>query len=195
MSGLCGWIGQDGSVTENLQLARRMAGPLARFDGSVVEAVAGRNSGLAIAASGDNKHIYQKNGLLLALWGRANFLEPRLIQLARAEGVAKTLADDWRERGEKALENLTGAFSLCILDENTDEAILAIDRMGICPLVYRNDGRRLVFGSSADAVNLHSQAKAGYRSAGPVQLSLFPYGARARIRFIRDRNVFCPANT
>jgi asparagine synthase (glutamine-hydrolysing) len=136
-----------------------MAGPLARFDGSVVEAVAGRNSGLAIAASGDNKHIYQKNGLLLALWGRANFLEPRLIQLARAEGVAKTLADDWRERGEKAFKNLTGAFSLCILDENTNEAILAIDRMGICPLVYRNEGTRLVFGSSADAVNLHSPAK------------------------------------
>ena len=136
-----------------------MAGPLARFDGSVVEAVAGRNSGLAIAASGDNKHIYQKNGLFLALWGRANFLEPRLIQLARTEGVAKTLADDWRERGEKALKNLTGAFSLCILDENTNDAILAIDRMGICPLVYRNDGRRLVFGSSADAVNLHSAAK------------------------------------
>ena len=159
MSGLCGWTGQDGSVTENLQLAKRMAGPLARFDGSVVEAVAGRNSGLAIAASGDNKHIYQKNGLFLALWGRANFLEPRLIQLARTEGVAKTLAEDWRERGEKALKNLTGAFSLCILDENTNDAILAIDRMGICPLVYRNDGGRLVFGSSADAVNLHSAGK------------------------------------
>ena len=136
MSGLCGWIGRDGSVTENLQLARRMAGPLARFDGSAVEAVAGRNSGLAIAASSDNKHVYQKNGLFLALWGRANFLEPRLTELARAEGVAKTLADDWRERGEKAFKNLTGAFSFCILDENTNEAILAIDRMGICPLVY-----------------------------------------------------------
>ena len=94
----------------------------------------------------------------MALWGRIGFLEPRLIQLALAEGVAKTLADDWRERGEKALEDLTGAFSLCILDEDRNEAILAIDRMGIYPLSF-NDRRGFVFGSSADAIILHSQLK------------------------------------
>ncbi|MGH8685751.1 MAG: asparagine synthetase B family protein, partial [Nitrosospira sp.] len=160
MSGLCGWIGGHGAtVTENLQLVQRMAGPLARFDGGGVQALAGGNSALAIAADGNSAHVYQKDGLLVALWGRAGFSEPGLSQLARAEGMAKTLADNWRERGEKAFASLTGVFSLCILHEERNEAILAIDRMGIRPLSFQISGESLVFGSSADAINLHSQIK------------------------------------
>lgn len=160
MSGLCGWIGNGGATaTENLQLAQRMAGPLARFDGSGVKALAGGNSALAVAASGDSTHFYQKEGLLVALWGRIGFREPRLTQLAQAEGFAKTLADNWRERGEKAFESLTGAFSLCILHEDRNEAILAIDRMGIHPLSFQISGGSFVFGSSADAIILHPKIK------------------------------------
>ncbi|MEP6877976.1 MAG: asparagine synthase-related protein [Nitrosospira sp.] len=160
MSGLCGWIGNGGATaTENLQLVQRMAGPLARFDGSGVKALAGGNSALAVAASGDSTHFYQKEGLLVALWGRIGFREPRLTQLAQAEGFAKTLADNWRERGEKAFESLTGAFSLCILHEDRNEAILAIDRMGIHPLSFQISGGSFVFGSSADAIILHPKIK------------------------------------
>ena len=160
MSGLCGWIGGHGAtVTENLQLVQRMAGPLARFDGGGVQALAGGNSALAIAADGNSAHVYQKDGLLVALWGRVGFSEPGLSQRAWAEGMAKTLADNWRERGEKAFASLTGVFSLCILHEERNEAILAIDRMGIRPLSFQISGESLVFGSSADAINLHSQIK------------------------------------
>lgn len=160
MSGLCGWIGNGGATAnENLQLVQRMARPLARFDGSGVKALAGGNSALAVAASGDSTHFYQKEGLLVALWGRIGFREPRLTQLAQAEGIAKTLADNWRERGEKAFESLTGAFSLCILHEDRNEAILAIDRMGIHPLSFQISGGSFVFGSSADAIILHPKIK------------------------------------
>jgi asparagine synthase (glutamine-hydrolysing) len=160
LSGLCGWIGNGGATaTENLQLVQRMAGPLARFDGSGVKALAGGNSALAVAASGDSTHFYQKEGLLVALWGRIGFSEPRLARLAQAEGIAKTLADNWRERGEKAFQSLTGAFSLCILHEDRNEAILAIDRMGIHPLSFQISGGSFVFGSSADAIILHPKIK------------------------------------
>lgn len=159
MSGLCGWIGHGATVTENLQLVERMAGPLARFDGGRIQALAGGNSALAIAAGNNSAHIYQKDGLLVALWGQAGFSEPGLSRLAQAEGLAKTLADNWRERGEKAFASLTGAFSLCILHEESNEAILAIDRMGIRPLSFQILGEGLVFGSSADAIILHSQVK------------------------------------
>jgi asparagine synthase (glutamine-hydrolysing) len=160
LSGLCGWIGNGGATaTENLQLVQRMAGPLARFDGSGVKALAGGNSALAVAASGDSTHFYQKEGLLVALWGRIGFREPRLTQLAQAEGIAKTLADNWKERGEKAFESLTGAFSLCILHEDRNEAILAIDRMGIHPLSFQISAGSFVFGSSADAIILHPKIR------------------------------------
>lgn len=160
MSGLCGWIGYGTTFTENLQLVQKMARPLARFDGSGIHALAEGNSALAVAASGDNAHFYQKKGLLVALWGRVGFSEPRLTQLAQTEGVAKTLADNWERRGEKVLESLTGAFSLCILHEDRNEAILAIDRMGIHPLSFQILAGGLVFGSSADAIILHPQIKA-----------------------------------
>ena len=159
MSGLCGWIGYGTHINENLQLVQRMAGPLTRFDGGEARTLAGGNSALAVAATGDGAQVYQKEGLLVAIWGRAGFNDPRLNQLARTDGMAKILADNWREKGEKVLESLTGAFSLCILHERENEAIVAIDRMGIHPLSFQISGGCLVFGSSADAIILHPQIK------------------------------------
>lgn len=146
-------------MNDNLQLVQRMAGPLTRFDGSEARILAGGNSALAVAAIDDHAQVYQKEGLLVAIWGRPGFSDPRLAQLARAEGVVKTLADNWRERGEKILESLSGAFSLCILHERENEAIIAIDRMGIHPLSFQISGECLVFGSSADAMILHPQTR------------------------------------
>ncbi|ARO86834.1 asparagine synthase [Nitrosospira lacus] len=166
MSGLCGWIGYGTTVNENLQLVQRMAGPLTRFDGGEARTLAAVNSGLAVAATGDGAQVYQKEGLLVALWGRAGLSDPRLAQLARTDGMAKTLADSWLERGEKVLESLTGAFSLCILHERENVALLAIDRMGIHPLSFQISGGCLVFGSSADAIILHPQVKSAISPQG-----------------------------
>jgi len=152
-------MGHSASVIENMQLVRQMCGPLMRFDASDIAADAGGNSAAAVAGSSDSRHIHKQDGLLVALWGQARFREQRLIQLALAEGVAKTLGHDWRERGEKALEGLAGAFSLCIIDEVAHEAFLAVDRMGVNPLTYQVYDGGLVFGSSADAINIHTRAK------------------------------------
>jgi asparagine synthase (glutamine-hydrolysing) len=152
-------MGYGTTVNDNLQLVQRMAEPLTRFDGSEARTLAGGNSALAVAAIGDNAQVYQKEGLLVAIWGRPGFSDPRLAQLARADGMVKILAENWRERGEKIFESLTGAFSLCILHERENEAIVAIDRMGIHPLSFQISGGCLVFGSSADAIILHSQIK------------------------------------
>jgi asparagine synthase (glutamine-hydrolysing) len=160
LSGLCGWMGHSASVVENMQLVRQMCGPLMRFDASDVAASAGGNIAAAVAATDDSSHIHKQDGLLVALWGKPRFHEPRLIQLALADGMAKTLGHVWRERGEKALESLGGTFSLCILDESAREAVLAIDRMGVSPLTYQVYDEGLIFGSSADAINIHPRATA-----------------------------------
>lgn len=159
MSGLCGWIGYSAATVENRQIVERMAGPMARFDGSGVQTLARGGCALAVAARGDSAHLYQKEGLLVAVWGRVRFVESRLAQLAQAEGVAKALADGWREGGEAVLPLLEGAYALCILDEAAGEGILAVDRMGTQPLSYMLSGDGLVFGSSADAIILHPLAR------------------------------------
>ena len=158
MSGLCGWIGFGTAAPENRQLIERMAAPLARFDGSKVEALAAGKSAVALAARNQSGDIYQNNGLLVAVAGQARFQDVRLTHKAHAEGFAKTLADEWRVKGAQVCASLLGAFSLAILDEDSGEALLAIDRTGTQPLSYQVSGDTLVFGSSADAIIQHPLA-------------------------------------
>lgn len=159
MSGLCGWIAHGVTQDENRRLLGNMAAPLARFDGANVQSRVGGRSAVAIAAGGAGTHLYQGEGLLVAVWGHVGFKAASLSQQARAEGIAKTLAAVWRDRAEQACAVLTGAFSLCVIDEERGEALLAIDRMGIHPLIYQIVDNCLIFGSSADAINQHPRAR------------------------------------
>lgn len=159
MSGLCGWAGYGAAVADNRQLVERMAGALARFDASGIEALVSGKSAAAVAAGRESAHTFQRDGLLAAVWGQAGFKDARLAQLAQSEGLAKTLAEGWLEKGERILADLSGAFSLCILNEGAGEAVLAIDRMGSQALSYQISGAGLVFGSSADALAHHPLAR------------------------------------
>lgn len=159
MSGLCGWIGRANSLPANLDLAHKMAEPLVRFDGTDMRTEAGHTCAAAVAAIRGSAHIFQGDGLLVALWGRANFRETALAELAKSRGIAGTLASEWRIRGKNVFADLTGAFACCILDENENAAALATDRMGTYPLIYHASASELIFGSSADAINLHPSIK------------------------------------
>jgi asparagine synthase (glutamine-hydrolysing) len=160
LSGLCGWIGYGDSLPENGELIRKMAAPLARFDKSVFHGSTGKNSGLAVSADRDHAHIHQEDGVLVAIWGKPRFREPRLAELSRTAGLAKTLADQWRAKGEQVFKDLGGAFALCILLERDgdNEAVLATDRMGTYPISFDATDRRLIFGSSTDSILLHPAA-------------------------------------
>jgi asparagine synthase (glutamine-hydrolysing) len=155
MSGLCGWIGHGASAADNRGVIETMAAPMARFDASPIQSLQGRRSAAAVAAAGGSVHLYQRDGLIVALWGQARLRDPLLAQQAAAEGIGKMLADAWRKSPQQACASLSGAFSLCIMDEASGEGMLAIDRMGTQPLSYQMVGEALVFGSSADAIGRH----------------------------------------
>ena len=155
MSGLCGWIGRDGTAVEHRQLIEQMLKPIVRFDGSNAQTLIGARAGLAVAANNNGMHFYQKAGVLVGLWGYVKFQDARLNQLIQIEGVAKILADNWQVKGEKILADLVGEFSLCILNEDSGEVVLAVDRMGTRSLVYQVSKEGLVFSSSADSIIQH----------------------------------------
>jgi asparagine synthase (glutamine-hydrolysing) len=155
MSGLCGWIGNGASAADNRALIEAMAAPMARFDGSAIQALQGRSGAVAVAAAGNSGQVYQNGGLSVALWGQVRLRDARMAQQAAEEGIGKTLADAWRKSPQLACASLSGAFVLCIMDEGSGEAMLAIDRMGTQPLSYQLVGEALVFGSSADAIGRH----------------------------------------
>lgn len=160
MSGLCGWTGYGDGAASNKELVTHMAVPLARFDDSQVQVLADNRSAVAVAAHADSAHVYQQDGLQIAVWGRARFADPRKAQLAQTEGFTKTLAGSWRESGKKVFAEILGAFSICILDEHSGEAVLLADRMDTHPLFYKMVSGGMVFGSSADALNRHPLVQA-----------------------------------
>jgi asparagine synthase (glutamine-hydrolysing) len=155
MSGLCGWIGNAASGADNRGLIEAMAAPMARFDGSAVQAAQGRSSAAAVAAGSASAHVYHSGSLIVAVWGQVRLRDQRMAQQAAEEGLGKTLADAWRKSPQLACASLSGGFSMCILDEASGDAMLAVDRMGTHPLSYQMVGEALVFGSSADAISGH----------------------------------------
>ena len=150
MSGLCGWIGYGASAADNRALADSMAVPLSRFDHAPLHSMAGRKSAAALAASPSTAQVYQQGGLMVALWG-----EVRVSGQAAGAATAERIAQAWRASPEQVCASLSGAFSLCILDEENGRALLAIDRMGTQQMSYQMAGEALVFGSSADTLVRH----------------------------------------
>lgn len=148
MSGLCGWYlpGAARTADQERQQLARMAAPLTRFDLSAVQSAAGALGAAAIAARSDSADLYQQDGLLVAIWGRAGL-------------SARALALLWRSGGVTACAALSGPFAVCILDEPNGEALLAVDRSGTHGLCYQVTARGFIFASSVDALVSHPAAR------------------------------------
>src|SRR3989442_7474929 len=64
----------------------------------------------------------------------------------------EVLVHGYEEWGEAMVERLNGMFAFAVLDRRLRRVLLARDRMGIKPLHYAVDGRRLVFASVLKAL-------------------------------------------
>ena len=151
MSGLCGWFHPGRAGPASPEVVATMAAPLSRFDDSTVRSA---STGFgALAAAGADLDIFQDDHQLVAVWGRTRFTDTGLAALAQRHGVARALVQGYARMGTDVLTTLAGAFALAILDGRGGEAVLAIDRMGTCPLCYSVAGDTLVFGSTLDAIS------------------------------------------
>src|SRR6202162_1256730 len=64
----------------------------------------------------------------------------------------EVLVHGYEEWGEAIVERLNGMFAFAVLDRRRGVVLLARDRMGIKPLHYAIDGKRLVFASELKAL-------------------------------------------
>jgi asparagine synthase (glutamine-hydrolysing) len=81
-----------------------------------------------------------------------NHLDLRKLLVAaghefRTQSDTEVLAHGYEEWGESIVERLNGMFAFAVLDRRRRRVLLARDRMGIKPLHYAVDGKRLVFAS------------------------------------------------
>lgn len=103
--------------------------------------------------------MYNEDGTICVILNGEIYNYPDLTRLLRRKGhVFRTSSDTeaivhlYEEYGEDCVQHLNGMFAFAIWDSRERSLFLARDRMGIKPLYYYNDGKRLIFGSEVKAL-------------------------------------------
>ncbi len=156
MTGICGWI--------NLKCEKQAPGVVLDTMASglvpapVVHSTMGASASTAlhVQTSEDRLHVLEKHGLTVSLAGQPIWSNTQFSAQAKQQSHAAALMSAYQQHGLKLLDYLHGPFILAIIDHNKNEALLAIDRIGIQRLCYGQTTQGgLIFGSTADAVRQH----------------------------------------
>ena len=152
MTGLCGWIGGNPDAPQ--ETLQRMGAALCRFDGTMLSRHAGLGFGLATSGNDKTRSLIEQGNLLLALSGHVRWegAGPRQTDI---EAAGRAFLFAYVDQGTAALRGLKGDFGLALIDRERQEALLAIDRIGVCNVIYQQDRDGLIFGSTADALAAH----------------------------------------
>ncbi len=162
MGGICGWTGCNMTVADRRAVLEEMTKPIAQHDNRSVQMLFGNNSALAVIGHTKNVHIYQHNNIIIGLSGNVWFKNAENAENSddsHPQNTAQFFLENWFNNGDKAFSSITGEFTLCILDENQNQAILAVDRLGTRSLAYQADNEHLIFSSSLDAIIRHPRAR------------------------------------
>jgi asparagine synthase (glutamine-hydrolysing) len=158
MSGICGWLSSDRSAIENRQIIDRMTGLLARFDNNPTQTAIQGGAALSVVAKASHAHLYEKEGLIIGIWGRIKSRNAHLQAAIEAKGMAEALADQWRQKEKKLFSDLAGEFVCCVVDSQAHKVALVIDPMGTHTLYYQQLDNGILFGTSADVLLAHPRA-------------------------------------
>ena len=163
MCGICGVV-TDGPPPD-LGLVRTMMGRLRHRgpDGSGYfrdHRVALGHTRLAIidTAGGAQPLCNEDENLWITFNGEIfNYVElgeelRRLGHTFRTASDTEVIVHAWEEWGESCFSRFNGQWALALWDRRAQRLVLSRDRLGIRPLYFHRDGRRLVFASEVKAL-------------------------------------------
>jgi asparagine synthase (glutamine-hydrolysing) len=130
-----------------------MARAVTLSSGERVQSETAAQAALAGTSLGNTLDTYQGNGLLVAVLGNVSLDGTERTQIAAA------IASGYGAEREQVVKRLHGHFALAVVDIAKNEALLAVDRMGVHNLVYQQRAGSLIFASNASAVRLHPAAQ------------------------------------
>ena len=148
MRGLCGWYTRHAPDGDGRWLRGMLAGD--RVDSATIDQRSFEAAALAVHGSSQRPLLVEHDGLALAIAGH-----PRLLHGDARIADAAQICSAIRHDGQLALARLGGDFALAAWDRTRRRGWLAVDRMGVQPLVYTHQAGTLVFASSLDAVCRH----------------------------------------
>ncbi len=163
MCGICGVAG--GEPDEGRELVGRMCAAMVHRgpdeDGSIHRdgVTFGMRRLSIIDVQGGHQPIHNEDSTIWVVQNGEiyNHLELRKMLVAAGhlfttQSDTEVLVHGYEEWGEALVERLNGMFAFAMLDLRRGRVLLARDRMGIKPLHYAVDGRRLVFASELKAL-------------------------------------------
>ncbi len=158
MCGICGVAG--GEPSESQELVGRMCDAMVHRGpddegGIQLDGVTLGSRRLSIIdIAGGHQPIHNEDSTVWVIQNGEiyNHLELRKLLVSAGhkfttQSDTEVLAHGYEEWGESMVERLNGMFAFAVLDRRRRRVLLARDRMGIKPLHYAVDGKRLVFAS------------------------------------------------
>src|SRR6266849_3089585 len=158
MCGICGVAGGDPS--ESQELVGRMCDAMVHRGpddegGIQLDGVTLGSRRLSIIdIAGGHQQIHNEDSTVWVIQNGEiyNHLDLRKLLVSAGhvfttQSDTEVLAHGYEEWGESMVERLNGMFAFAVLDRRRRRVLLARDRMGIKPLHYAVDGKRLVFAS------------------------------------------------
>src|SRR5215472_229708 len=166
MCGIAGIFEFDPAARADADLLRRMTELIAHRGpddwGHVVHgnvALGHRRLSIIDLSPGGHQPMSSEDGSVWITYNGECYNYPELAARLRALGHRFRSNSDtevilhlYLERGERFLEEIDGMFALAIWDERKQMLLLARDRIGIKPLYYYTDDRRLLFASEMKAI-------------------------------------------
>src|SRR4029077_1016722 len=163
MCGICGVAG--GNPADGRDLVHRMCSAMVHRgpDDEGIELLDGVTLGMRrlsiIDLEGGHQPMHNEDSTVWVVQNGEIYNHLDLRKQLKASGHTFTTESDtevlvhgYEEWGEAMVERLNGMFAVAILDRRRKRVLLARDRMGIKPLHYAVDGKRLVFASELKAL-------------------------------------------
>ena len=167
MCGILGFDWEDKSLVKLMSDSISHRGPdsYGSYTDKYVSLGHRRLSIVDLSAKGNQPMSSEDGSLIIVFNGEIyNYKELRL----RLENLGyrfnshtdtETIIYAYKEYGERCLEWITGDFAFCIYDSNAKKLFIARDRLGVKPLYYTFENKRLIFASEVKAILKYEEVK------------------------------------